>query len=183
MTLTVAPLSTLKVTSPYGERDLDLDDTDIFDEIGDLFEDDDFHRGVDLEAADGAPVFAMGNGHVRAAGAGVGGSAGGNAIDIVDDDDGRYVYLHLSSIEPSVRAGARVVAGQLVGHAGHTGRVTGPHLHLQWQPNFPNGATADPFPRIRNLRRPTGGGGGGAGVILLLLAGGYALTRKKRGRR
>ncbi len=169
--LEVAPLALVHLTSPYGMRDLDGD--------GDLT----MHAGIDLRAAVGTPVFAMGSGVVRAAGAGVAGSGGGNAVDIVDDEDGRYVYLHLDEVR--VRAGDRVEAGQLVGLAGNTGASRGPHLHVQWQPNWPETATADLAPVLPRLNSPAGGGGGGGGLVLVAgaAAGLWLLTKKKKRRR
>jgi len=41
----------------------------------------------------------------------------------------RVGYCHLSSV--AVRPGDRVVVGQVLGHSGDTGRVTGPHLHYE----------------------------------------------------
>ena len=38
------------------------------------------------------------------------------------------VYMHLD--EMKVRQGDMVEAGEIIGLAGQTGRVTGPHLHL-----------------------------------------------------
>ena len=51
----------------------------------------------------------------------------GNAV-FIDHGLGVYtMYLHLSKI--MVKPGDLVLRGQVVGLAGATGRVTGPHLH------------------------------------------------------
>ena len=42
-------------------------------------------------------------------------------------------YLHLSGI--TVRAGARIGQGDLVGRVGQTGLATGPHLHYEFRIN------------------------------------------------
>lgn len=64
----------------------------------------------------------------------------GNTI-IVDHGSGIYsLYAHLSRID--VKPGDMVRNGQLVGLAGATGRVTGPHLH--WGMRV-QGARVDPF--------------------------------------
>jgi murein DD-endopeptidase MepM/ murein hydrolase activator NlpD len=50
------------------------------------------------------------------------------------------LYAHLSRIDVTV--GTMVTSGQLIGLAGATGRVTGPHLH--WGMRV-QGARVDPF--------------------------------------
>ena len=50
------------------------------------------------------------------------------------DDGMTWTYCHLSWIDPAVTAGARLSTGQLAGLVGHTGDASGPHLHLQADP-------------------------------------------------
>jgi hypothetical protein len=52
-------------------------------------------------------------------------------------------YCHLSSV--AVRPLQRVSAGELLGHTGATGNVTGPHLHLEVRVN---GMPVDPLPYL-----------------------------------
>jgi hypothetical protein len=57
----------------------------------------------------------------------------GNSV-IEDIGGGRYIgYLHLQpgSIPASVRKGAPLRAGDLIGHLGNSGNSNGPHLHFQ----------------------------------------------------
>jgi len=83
------------------------------------------HAGVDLRAATGAPVMAMFAGRVVLTGEHF--FAGGSIY--IDSGNGVITeYFHLS--EMNVREGDQVAKGQLIGRAGATGRVTGPHLHL-----------------------------------------------------
>lgn len=94
------------------------------------------HAGLDVAVGTGAPV--------RAPAAGVVANAGdyffnGNTV-FIDHGQGLVsAYMHLSRVD--VRAGQSVRAGDSLGAAGATGRVTGPHLH--WAV-FLNGTAVDP---------------------------------------
>lgn len=83
-----------------------------------------FHAGVDLAAAEGAPVAAAADGRVVLAGDLY--FSGGTIL--LDHGAGLFSqYFHLSRID--VKEGDDVAKGTLLGASGHTGRVTGPHLH------------------------------------------------------
>jgi len=82
------------------------------------------HSGADLRAAVGTPVLAANRGRVVLAKELF---FSGNAV-FVDHGLGVYTtYLHLSRID--VEPGQMVERGEVLGLAGATGRVTGPHLH------------------------------------------------------
>jgi murein DD-endopeptidase MepM/ murein hydrolase activator NlpD len=85
------------------------------------------HRGIDIAAPVGTPVVAAAGGEVRFAGT-VGSS--GLTIGIRSGEGYDTSYLHLSSL--SVKAGARVSAGDRIGAVGTTGTrsATTPHLHF-----------------------------------------------------
>jgi murein DD-endopeptidase MepM/ murein hydrolase activator NlpD len=83
------------------------------------------HRGLDLRAALGEPVRAASPGQIVLAAEHY---YGGNSV-FMDHGLGVFtVYMHLNDIK--VRQGDMVEAGQILGLAGQSGRVTGPHLHL-----------------------------------------------------
>ncbi|MCM3875809.1 MAG: M23 family metallopeptidase [Thermoanaerobaculia bacterium] len=83
-----------------------------------------FHAGSDLAAAEGTPVAAAGDGRVVLAGDLY--FSGGTVL--LDHGAGLFTqYFHLSRID--VTEGDSVVKGARLGASGHTGRVTGPHLH------------------------------------------------------
>ncbi len=95
------------------------------------------HSGADLGASTGADIHASNSGRVVLA---KDFFFNGNAV-FVDHGLGVYtMYLHLSEI--LVDVGDRVERGQVVGLAGATGRVTGPHLH--WGARILD-ARVDPF--------------------------------------
>ncbi len=95
------------------------------------------HGGVDLKAALGAEVVAANHGRVALREEFF---FSGKSI-ILDHGGGLYtMYFHLDEFR--VDRDARVRKGDLLGRAGMTGRVTGPHLH--WGVRL-NGARVDPF--------------------------------------
>lgn len=175
MTFAFRPLRDLHVTSPFGERDLDGDG------------DSESHNGVDYRAAVGTPTFAMGASLVERADD-VDDSANGKNVVLIDDTDGRLVYLHLSRVD--VVGGQRVHAGQRIGLTGKTGAAQGPHLHLQWQPHGAGGAVDDVDPVAELLPPPPASeesdDSSSSGVLWLiaLVLGGFGLRHlTKRGRR
>jgi murein DD-endopeptidase MepM/ murein hydrolase activator NlpD len=95
------------------------------------------HSGADLSAPTGTEIHASNAGRVVLA---KDFFFNGNAV-FIDHGLGVYtMYLHLSEI--LVDVGDFVERGQLVGLAGATGRVTGPHLH--WGARILD-ARVDPF--------------------------------------
>ncbi len=83
-----------------------------------------WHQGVDFAAEAGSPVVAANAGIVALAQAL---PLGGNTV-VIDHGQGVLTeYLHLSAM--TVRPGARIDRGALIGRIGATGLVTGPSLH------------------------------------------------------
>ena len=88
------------------------------------------HTGTDIACAEGTPSLAAADGTVTVA----------NSLDSWGGSYGYYIqidhgggletlYAHCSSI--CVTTGQQVQAGEVIGYVGHTGRVTGNHLHLE----------------------------------------------------
>lgn len=90
------------------------------------------HHAIDYAAATGTPVSAIGDGTVKFAGW-KGGL--GNYIEIAHPQSYASGYGHLSRIASSVRRGARVHQGQVIGFVGSTGLSTGPHLDFRFMQN------------------------------------------------
>jgi murein DD-endopeptidase MepM/ murein hydrolase activator NlpD len=88
--------------------------------------DNDYHSGLDIAGERGQPVHATAEGtviHVGYSG------AYGNLI-VIDHGFGLETrYGHLLSY--SVKAGAKVKRGDVIGQVGATGRATGYHLHYE----------------------------------------------------
>ena len=96
-----------------------------------------YHSGTDFRAKTGTPIHAVGAGRVVLV---KNRFFAGNSV-IIDHGQGIYTsYYHLSRFK--VRKGQFVKKGQIIGLAGATGRVTGPHLHFSVRVN---GVQVDPL--------------------------------------
>ena len=92
------------------------------------------HTGTDIACAEGTPILAAADGTVTVAnGLDSWGGSYGYYIQIDHGGGIETLYAHCSSI--CVTTGQQVQAGQVIGYVGHTGRVTGSHLHLETRAN------------------------------------------------
>ena len=88
------------------------------------------HTGTDIACAEGTSILAAADGIVTVAnGLDSWGGSYGYYIQIDHGGGLETLYAHCSSI--CVATGQQVQAGQVIGYVGHTGRVTGNHLHLE----------------------------------------------------
>ena len=95
-----------------------------------------FHEGLDFTANTGTPIRAAADGIVALAEV----SGGyGNMVKIEHGSGLETRYGHASKL--LVKAGERVVKGQIIAEVGSTGRSTGPHLHYEIRLN---GEALDP---------------------------------------
>jgi murein DD-endopeptidase MepM/ murein hydrolase activator NlpD len=101
------------------------------------------HLGVDYRAPAGAAVVAVADGVVVSAGFNGG---GGRVVHLRHANAFESKYLHLSSI--SVRTGARVQQGALIGRVGSSGLATGSHLDYRL---MKNGAFINPITAHRAM--------------------------------
>lgn len=88
------------------------------------------HEGLDIAVDFGTPVSATADGLVIYAAPHAG---YGNLVIVYHSNGVTTRYGHLSRI--TVEAGQRVKRGEQVGHAGSTGRSTGPHVHYEIREN------------------------------------------------
>ena len=92
------------------------------------------HTGTDIACAEGTPILAAADGTVTVAnGLDSWGGSYGYYIQIDHGGGLETLYAHCSSI--CVTTGQQVQAGQVIGYVGHTGRVTGSHLHFEVRAN------------------------------------------------
>ena len=109
-----------------------------------------FHKGVDIGSPDGTPVHAPADGRVVKAGLE---SGYGRVINIDHGNGIVTVYGHLKGF--NVVPGQMVVKGQVIGFVGHSGRVTGPHLHYEVEVR---GTAVNPHKYLRTTMAQLGGG-------------------------
>jgi murein DD-endopeptidase MepM/ murein hydrolase activator NlpD len=103
------PLDAYIVSSEYGER------------WGKI------HKGMDMAAHVGEPVYAIADGEVIYAGDGLKGY--GNVVILRHDRKTSSLYAHNSELK--VKQGDQVTKGTLVALLGNTGHSTGPHVHFE----------------------------------------------------
>jgi murein DD-endopeptidase MepM/ murein hydrolase activator NlpD len=103
------------------------------------------HAGNDWAAGDGTPILAFADGVVTYAGMS-GGVQGRIVIEhTIDGGPVATVYLHMWAHGIYVSPGQWVVAGQVIGAVGSSGRSTGPHLHFEIHPGGASAAAVDPL--------------------------------------
>jgi murein DD-endopeptidase MepM/ murein hydrolase activator NlpD len=85
------------------------------------------HKGIDLSATTGTPVYATADGTITRTDTRVRGY--GKLIEISHGFGYETRYGHLSRF--AVNEGSRVKRGDLIGYVGSTGVSTGPHLHYE----------------------------------------------------
>lgn len=113
------------ITSSFGKRD------QIFrGDHGDDSEDKEWHAGIDIASAQGAPIYATADGMV-----GFAGRLQGYGLLVTIQHGITYStrYGHCSKI--AVKNGERVRRGQLIAYVGSTGFSTGPHVHYEVRQN------------------------------------------------
>lgn len=102
------------------------------------------HRGVDIIAPIGTPIYSARSGVVVYSDNS--GGAAGIMVCVLQDDGYLSRYMHMSAT--AIDLNANVSQGQVIGYVGMTGFTTGPHLHFQVEsdPNASWGTTAfDPL--------------------------------------
>jgi murein DD-endopeptidase MepM/ murein hydrolase activator NlpD len=85
------------------------------------------HKGIDIAADAGEPVYAVAAGEVLYAGNGLRGY--GNVVIVKHDRGVSSLYAHNSELR--VKQGDKLVRGQLIALMGSTGHSTGPHVHFE----------------------------------------------------
>jgi murein DD-endopeptidase MepM/ murein hydrolase activator NlpD len=92
------------------------------------------HKGVDLLAASGTPIYAPFDGYAEQSSNTLGGR-----VVFVSGRYGRVYNAHLSGYAP--KSSGPVVAGDVIGYVGDTGDATGvPHDHFEFHPSvMPSG--------------------------------------------
>ncbi len=96
-----------------------------------------FHKGIDIGAPNGGPVYSLKAGTVTYAGW----MEGYGKVVVVSHGDISTLYAHNSSL--SVSPGQTVAGGQQLSNVGSTGWSTGPHIHFEV---IKNGTNIDPAP-------------------------------------
>ena len=112
------------------------------------------HKGIDLAAQVGTPVYATQDGVVSHAGDGARapGVWGGTEVHVLGNGIETW-FAHLSRM--AVKLGQNVRAGQQIGLSGNTGISSGPHLHFGvFQGGWPN--DIDPLSYLGGAGVPDG---------------------------
>lgn len=102
------PVENYTISSPFGVRGAE------------------FHRGLDMAAAQGEPIYASKAGTVNVAEFH---SSWGNYVVVEHEDGMTTLYAHQSQYV--VKPGDQVEQGQIIGYVGSTGNSTGSHLHFE----------------------------------------------------
>jgi murein DD-endopeptidase MepM/ murein hydrolase activator NlpD len=90
------------------------------------------HKGIDLAARYGTPIYATGDGIITTISMNRG---YGNMIKISHSREFASIYAHLSRFQKGLKRGDRIRRGQIIGYVGQTGLATAPHCHYEFHVN------------------------------------------------
>ena len=93
------------------------------------------HKGVDICAPAGTPIYATASGTVTKAGYERGGAGTGYGYSVIISHSGGYTSVYAHCLSLAVHAGQTVRQGQLIGYVGSTGRSSGNHCHFEIRRN------------------------------------------------
>ena len=89
------------------------------------------HKGVDICASAGTPIYASAGGTVTKAGYNKAGAGTGYGYSVIISHSGGYTTVYAHCLSLAVSAGQTVRQGQLIGYVGSTGRSSGNHCHFE----------------------------------------------------
>jgi murein DD-endopeptidase MepM/ murein hydrolase activator NlpD len=103
------------------------------------------HKGTDILAPHGTPIYAYENGTIARTN---NSRVGGISIYLRGDSGTVYYYTHLQGYVSGLAPGRRVAVGQHIAFNGDTGNARGiPHLHFEVMPG--GGGNVNPYPYVR----------------------------------
>jgi hypothetical protein len=110
------------------------------------------HIGIDIWAAEGAPVVATVDGTLLLTGWS---DYSGNKVTIQDGCGWYHFYCHLKDIAPGIGDGVYVTAGTVLGSVGKTGTASNGvvHLHYSVYPDGNYDAGVDPWPYLHEVEQ------------------------------
>lgn len=111
-----------------------------YEQITSLIGDGRGHSGMDFKAPVGTKVYAPFAGTVSRTTWNF--KYNGTCIEIRIGGGKLYRFLHMSELDPALKSGSKVTAGQYIGLSGNTGRSSAPHLHYELSSG---GNTLDPL--------------------------------------
>jgi peptidoglycan LD-endopeptidase LytH len=103
------------------------------------------HKGTDIVAPRGTPIYAYESGTITRL---TNSSLGGISLYLRGDSGTQYYYTHLQGYVGGLSSGQRVSAGEHIAFNGDTGNARGtPHLHFEVMPG--GGGNVNPYPYVR----------------------------------
>jgi murein DD-endopeptidase MepM/ murein hydrolase activator NlpD len=124
------------------------------------------HKGIDIAADTGEPVYAVADGEVIYAGDGLRGY--GNVVIIAHGQRLSSLYAHNSELK--VKQGDHVGQGSLIALMGSTGHSTGPHVHFELRQGDVAVNPRTLLPATTLADATTGGAGSGAKTTISTLS-------------
>lgn len=104
------------------------------------------HEGTDIFAPEGTPIYSVGDGTVEKLGWN---RLGGERVGIRSSDKVYFYYAHLAKINPELKVGMSIKAGELIGFTGHTGDAITTPDHLHFGMELENGIWINPYNFLR----------------------------------